>query len=180
MLSNISALFFLLPLCLCSDLKVESIPNEIHVTFIYHNGSANEYEAGRNQRTPFPHVTSSVDERIVSLLRLWDCPFSSFSPDTWYWLASRCLAVVIWCSLADECVQAHCSSQLWLEILLRLPVCSERVKSFVHGALCCIPPRSFLFRLLECAVLACILPACLLAFPFCTVWNTECCVILIQ
>lgn len=127
----------------------------------------------------FPHVASSADERIVSLHLNEICPFLSFSPDTWYWSASRCLAVVIWCSLADECVQAHCSSQLWLEILLRLPVCSERVKSFVYGALCCISPRSFLFRLLQCAVLACILPARLLC-PFRTFWYTKCCVILMQ
>lgn len=67
MLWNILALFFMLRLRLCPDLKVESIPNEIHITFIYHNRRGNEYEVGRNRCTPFPRDTSPLDKLIAPL-----------------------------------------------------------------------------------------------------------------
>lgn len=70
---------FLLLLFLCSDLKVESIANEIHITFIHHNGKGEmNIKLVGNQCTPVPPCTSPLNKYIVLLLLnqvVLFCPF---------------------------------------------------------------------------------------------------------
>lgn len=177
MVWNILALFYLLSLQLCSDSEVESIPNEIHITFIYHSGRGNEYEVDRNQRTPLTCETSPLDKTLISLLlnQIVLCFFFCF-------FFARCLISIstempssIWFDvyrLTNVSRHTAAASSDWKSHSGYLSAASVW-KSFVYETLCCISPHSFLFRLLKCPVLACILPAC---FPFlyCLAHNVLC------